>query len=128
MFLSVLIGVLLLGYTYLFSLSIHMSNIFLTANIPHAPWHRKNEPGKTRGEPHIHIRDLHDEPVCRINTHNRNVNQNTRLIEHAPQLLAALIEYAYAAHNQGIEVDPALLDLIQAAGGPQIKIGNTKST
>lgn len=105
-----------------------MSNIFLTANIPAAPWHRKNEPGKTRGEPNIHIRDLHDEPVCRINTHNRSVNQNICLIEHAPQLLAALIEYAYAAHNQGIEIDPGLLDLIQAAGGPQIKIGNTKST
>ena len=70
------------------------------------------------------IRDQLDQPVCEINTQlpNGAARQNAALIQHAPQLLAALIEYAYNAHSLGIGVQPELLDLIHRAGGPRIDL------
>lgn len=97
------------------------NNIFLHSLGVDAPWFHKNEPGKTRSEPHMFIRDQQDLPVCKINSRNPHVVQNTALIQHAPQLLAALIEYSMNAHAQGIPIDPALITLIHRSGGPDLR-------
>jgi hypothetical protein len=70
------------------------------------------------------IRDQLDHAVCEINTRlpGGAARQNAALIQHAPQLLAAVIEYAYNAHSQGIGVQQELLDLIHRAGGPRIDL------
>ena len=97
------------------------NNIFLHSLKCNAPWFHKNEPGKTRSEPHMMIRDQQDTVVCKINSRNPNVAANTKLMQHAPQLLSALIEYSMNAHAQGIQIDPNLIKLIRDSGGPDLR-------
>lgn len=98
-----------------------MSNNLFLSHLPiSAPWFHKLEPGKSVGDPQVFIRDQNDQPVCRINTRNPNAPRNRQLIEHAPQLLAALIEYAHVCHSDGIQVQHSLLTLIRESGGPDL--------
>ena len=97
------------------------NNIFLDGIDYSAPWFVKVEPGKTSAEPSVIVRDQEDTPVVKIHTRNKNHSRNTALIAHAPQLLAALIEYAYNAHTQGIPIRQELIDLIRDSGGPDLR-------
>lgn len=46
---------------------------------------------------------------------------NLRLITHAPEILAALLEAAYHLHSAGTPLRPELLDLIDRVRGPKFK-------
>lgn len=91
------------------------------------PWTVETVPHERHPrEQRVYILDSQGEPVCEIPTaNNRRVAQRARgtraVIQHAPQLLAALIEYAFNAEQTGIPIRPELVDLIHRAGGPDLK-------
>ena len=95
-----------------------------------APWHAKvHNPGSNHrtdvicdfaGEEIAHLTQLNPK---RSGEQYRN---NIRLIEHAPALLAALIEYAALEDSRGT-LQPNLVELIKCAGGPDLteRLGQT---
>ena len=89
-----------------------------------APWHTKptNSNENTRLD---WILDLEGHEICHLPQTNQNFSpeqyRNTlALIQHAPQLLAALIEQSAAILHSGGKPNPNTLKLIVAAGGPDL--------
>ena len=103
-----------------------MSNLFFKGyRGTEPPWHSKRV-GDPR-HPEYTVHDLTGREIARLRTDRvgrdytpDQFRANLALIEHAPQLLAALTEYAYNADTAGIGVTPELANLILAAGGPDI--------
>jgi len=58
---------------------------------------------------------------CNTSITPKQFKHNRKLIEHAPELLAAMVELLYAADTQGIRIEPSLYQLVAAAGGPEIE-------
>lgn len=103
-------------------------NIFLQ-NHKHnpAPWQNKTVAGKRNGEPRYVLQDRDGVEIahlsCTTSITPEQFKNNRKLIEHAPEMLAALVELLYAADTQGIRIEPRLYALVAAAGGPEIEPG-----
>ena len=104
-------------------------NIFLQ-NHRHnpAPWQNKTVAGKRNGEPRYVLQDRDGAEIahlfCNTSITPEQFKHNRKLVEHAPEMLAALVELLYAADTQGINIEPKLYELVAAAGGPEIKPGS----
>ena len=89
-----------------------------------APWHTKptnpNENSRLDW-----ILDLEGHEICHLPQTNANFSPEQyratlSVIQHAPQLLAALIEQSAAILHAGGKPNPRTLELIRAAGGPDL--------
>lgn len=94
-------------------------------NTSESPWQAKTRPSRKRHEPITEIRDLHGRLIAELpsSTEIRPAEwrANRDCVLNAPRLLTALIEYTYNAQAKGIPVQPALLELIEQSGGPDLK-------
>mgnify|MGYP001057015679 CR=1 FL=1 len=103
-----------------------MSNIFFAGlKISPAPWHieRLNGSGPTptdiiRDRDGTHIMSFEYPQGAAYTPHQYRANR--QMVENAPKLLAALVEYAYNLDTTGIGVTQELADLIIESGGPDI--------
>ena len=103
----------------------NQNNAFLKyLKVSDAPWQLKQRHSDIPNEPITELRDLHGNHIADIPSSRvirpEAQRANRLAIRHAPQLLAALIEYVYHAHTNGIAIHADLVQLIKNSGGPDL--------
>lgn len=98
----------------------------LLNNNPHAPgpWHVKR--GGSSAQPSFTVCDLHGNPIAEILLPGsrqalEQFHATRALIEHAPQLLAAVTEYALQQDLTNGGITQHLADLIKQCGGKDLQ-------
>lgn len=90
-----------------------------------APWQSKTVAGRRNGEPRYILQDRDGVEIsvlhCNTSITAEQFKNNRKLQEHAPELLAALVELLFHAESQAVQIDPRLYQLVAAAGGPTVE-------